>query len=1746
MKKFKMNIRKLLCWALVLAMLAGYAPTAYASSSNSDDSSELTGESVGDTSTSDETSDVSDISNEEEKEPIGQVTNFGIYSDDSAVEYDYDSLPQGYSIEIVTDAEVDTGDDQWDNFLNTLIGAEEEVQQSLIMEINPDDLTDEQINDLVKYARYEVVGMWLMNLMYTDQLDPLLERETSLHDSVWEVDTEGNISTANAELWELCLMKYSSTMISLMSWNDQFIEGDLGNMQFFMNFICDGETVGTYKVEGQNIRQTYENNVVDISLSYITGNQGSCSNGHNLQVNFTRMQVVSDPDISFWSGIRIYGSYVRPARYVVEDYATNRDAVDGQGFDAWGYTRFGTNSYGGNLDFDNPYILDAKFNTTAITDEFVFEANMYQIGLYNDREDGIYCNNYGASTYYLEVMPSGMSYRVDPNGGYYNGTKDVTFYENPAVAGATQDIGVPIWNSTTEGKTFIGWDLSEPIVQVNSDGSTKITSGRLSTTSGIKVSYEGNTSNGRYGFQERNSSYYGPYIHWDNTGLSTLTAVWQLDWVLVNFDTNEPSGAGAADIPYTSKQVYYNKPYGELPTPELDGYIFMGWYTDPVEGNRVSESTICKTTTTHTLYAHWQKSKFHLTFDLNKPSGYENAAVGGMSGYTGGKDVYYTKAYGYLPNKGNNNWPTPSISGVAFLGWFTSPVGGTRVYASTIYNAVSDGVVYAHWDEPLYLDTSVNLNYNPITISGVRYWKGGVDLDWSSYRNRTGYFDSYYKLSSSGSWTRTQQKVTSKTYANTYATDNATPNSISKYTTDKVGSNTRVSLTRPSDRGTVYNFYVSERTYASAGSVSKSFGYAGGVQSYTAPRDGTYTITLKGAASGSGQQGATVTGRYKMNAGQVIYFLVGGKGGRPTGGYNGGGAGGSSTYSGYGGGGATHAATVNRGLTSSYRSYSSNLLAVAAGAGGTGGNGRADVTFEGWGTQTSYAGTGGSSGNSGGNSKSTKANNSAQATGGFGGSIAAGGTNTTYSPGTIVMGYDSTSTRPGEKLMTGNASTIWTGSGGGGGAGWPGGGGGSAGWAFGSSSWSGGSGINKRPKAGGSGANGTGGAGGSGTYFAAYGGDDRENRSPFSSSGGGGGAGGQSANFNLTSYSYRNGTGGNSNGSASISLTEDLSGTAYKNSNTRTETVTTGVYGYRYVINTTSNTTVNHTNGSWTTSDVINVPNKSTGQWLHVAPVDRAGNVGSTIHIYIEPTYTISYIYNGGSSNPENPGGYTPSTPTFTLTRPTKPGSEFIGWTGSNGSTPQLDVTIPKGSTGNKTYEAHWAEDVPYVSNFTLEGDVYSNAGINYVKAGYVFDISFYSYVKDEDGNVVGSQYYTPTNNVINVKDRTSGTGVIGEYIQSREAELPMTEFFGRISNWTYGTNMKLNIFDYTVNTRTTAPYGSTEGYQYFNTEIKANLINHLDSVVLYPQAGVIKGDKESWSTQFDESKRLILVADSVAPIITDNITDDGVYTEGQIPININAKDKDAGESGVKSIVVEITNSDTNVTKTYTQNSGGHKTSVTYNNTFTCSTDPDFYNGKLHIKITATDNVNNVSTVEKDIFVISLETEVKRVLPNVDINGNPIPDNMFKEGEQGYLVIKTTGYIDKLEIEFDGHIKELAKEQGSEIGDLVEIPLPNNTTPEHEKNENTRTYPTTDPDTLKPVREDDYFFYVPMDSYIENPEDPDDNTHYIIIRAYKEDKELSNVITIGVGDDDFTTDDDIIIDDTIEGELRTRIRERGN
>ena len=83
---------------------------------------------------------------------------------------------------------------------------------------------------------------------------------------------------------------------------------------------------------------------------------------------------------------------------------------------------------------------------------------------------------------------------------------------------------------------------------------------------------------------------------------------------------------------------------------------------------------------------------------------------------------------------------------------------------------------------------------------------------------------------------------------------------------------------------------------------SQNFGYTGGQQTLTVPYSGEYKIELWGAQGGNnGGHGGYTAGTIKLNRGQVLYFTVGGAGGRSAasgvnaaikataGGYNGGG-----------------------------------------------------------------------------------------------------------------------------------------------------------------------------------------------------------------------------------------------------------------------------------------------------------------------------------------------------------------------------------------------------------------------------------------------------------------------------------------------------------------------------------------------------------------------------------------------------------------------------------------------------------------------------------------------------------------------------------------------------------------------------------------------------------------------------------------------------------------------------------------
>ena len=70
--------------------------------------------------------------------------------------------------------------------------------------------------------------------------------------------------------------------------------------------------------------------------------------------------------------------------------------------------------------------------------------------------------------------------------------------------------------------------------------------------------------------------------------------------------------------------------------------------------------------------------------------------------------------------------------------------------------------------------------------------------------------------------------------------------------------------------------------------------------------------------------------------------------------------------------------------------------------------------------------------------------------------------------------------------------------------------------------------------------------------------------------------------------------------------------------------------------------------------------------------------------------YTITYNLDGGTAE-GNPDTYTIETGAFNLKNPTKSSYTFTGWsgTGLDGEN-NMTVTIPTGSTGNRTYTAHW------------------------------------------------------------------------------------------------------------------------------------------------------------------------------------------------------------------------------------------------------------------------------------------------------------------------------------------------------------------------------------------------------------------------------------------------------------------------
>ena len=177
--------------------------------------------------------------------------------------------------------------------------------------------------------------------------------------------------------------------------------------------------------------------------------------------------------------------------------------------------------------------------------------------------------------------------------------------------------------------------------------------------------------------------------------------------------------------------------------------------------------------------------------------------------------------------------------------------------------------------------------------------------------------------------------------------------------------------------------------------------------------------------------------------------------------------------------------------------------------------------------------------------------------------------------------------------------------------------------------------------------------------------------------------------------------------------------------------------------------------------------------------------------------YTITYDLDGGTAE-GNPDTYTVETDAFTLKNPTRPGYTFTGWSGT-GLTGEdnLTVTIPKGSTGDRSYTAHWS-------------------------------LNTYSITYDLDGGTASGNpdFYTVESSTITLNPPTrtgytfigwSGTDLSGS------DNLTVTIPTGSIGNRSYTAHWSLNTYSITYDLDGGTAFGNPDSYTVESAAITLN-----------------------------------------------------------------------------------------------------------------------------------------------------------------------------------------------------------------------------------------------------------------------------------------------------------------------------------
>ena len=201
--------------------------------------------------------------------------------------------------------------------------------------------------------------------------------------------------------------------------------------------------------------------------------------------------------------------------------------------------------------------------------------------------------------------------------------------------------------------------------------------------------------------------------------------------------------------------------------------------------------------------------------------------------------------------------------------------------------------------------------------------------------------------------------------------------------------------------------------------------------------------------------------------------------------------------------------------------------------------------------------------------------------------------------------------------------------------------------------------------------------------------------------------------------------------------------------------------------------------------------------------------------------YTIITLLEGGNAGSSQVYFYTVEQ-TVTLPTPTRTGYTFLGWTGEGITTPQPNVTIPKGSTGDKTYIENWE-----LTEYNITMDL--NGGSGQEKVVYT--------MTDEDFELP-----TPTRNGYEF------VGWTGEDITTPQTSVIIPK--GSTGNKAYTANWKaieytitldtnggpvVSPIKYTVEDLFTLPYILRPGYEFAGWTLDGSGMLPFTPLIIYP-----------------------------------------------------------------------------------------------------------------------------------------------------------------------------------------------------------------------------------------------------------------------------------------------------------------------